>query len=247
MLLPRAIHHALDFCYPGACAVCDASCEGDVALCEDCRIELANLESATSCEKCAKPIREPGSPCPYCRGEGVAHFDRVLRLGVYEDPLKTLILRMKYRRSWYLAEFLADRLLDQERVKSLLQETGVIVAVPLFFARHVARGYNQSDLIARRLAKRCGIKLAKVLTRVRATETQTHLSPTQRVENLRGAFGLIDGRRIKDKHVVLIDDVMTTGATLQSAARALATGKPASISAIAIAIADPKGRGFEQI
>ena len=122
------------------------------------------FESAATCEKCGKPIRETGSPCPYCRGEGVAHFERVLRLGVYEDPLKGLILRMKYHRWWYLSEFLADRLLDQERVKSLLQETDAIVAVPLFFTRHIARAYNQSDLIARRLAKRRGIRLVKALT-----------------------------------------------------------------------------------
>src|SRR5438132_558732 len=109
--------------------------------------------------------------------------------------------------------------------------------VPLFFTRHISRGYNQSDLIARRLAKRCDKPLIKALTRVRATETQTNLSATQRIENMRGAFALIETKRLKDKHVVVIDDVTTTGATLQSAARALEQAHPASLCAITIAVA----------
>src|SRR5881396_748637 len=66
--------HVLDFCFPGACAVCNAPCEGDVPLCEKCRIDLAALEFAASCDKCAKPLKEHASPCPYCKGAGVPHF-----------------------------------------------------------------------------------------------------------------------------------------------------------------------------
>ena len=236
--------HVLDFCFPGACAVCNAPCEGDVPLCEKCRIDLAALEFAASCDKCAKPLKEHASPCPYCKGAGVPHFEKV---GVLDDPLKHLIHQMKYHRAWNLAEFLADRLLDQESVKTLMIETDALVAVPLFFTRHISRGYNQADLIARRLAKRCDKPLIKALTRVRATETQTNLSPTQRVENMRGAFALIETKRLKEKHIVLIDDVTTTGATLQSAARALEQAHPASLCAITIAVADPRGRAFEVI
>ena len=84
--------------------------------------------------------------------------------------------------------------------------------------------------------------------RIRVTETQTHLpSRTQRTENLRGAFVLSDPASLKDKHIVLVDDVMTTGATLVSFARTLKHANPASISAILLAVADPKGRAFEVI
>src|SRR5207248_6755216 len=126
---------------------------------------------------------------------------------------------------WPLAEFLADRLLDQERVKGLLSETDArdtrIVPVPLYFTRQIRRGYNQADLLARRLASQCEIKLGNVISRIRPTETQTRLSPTKREENVHGAFALIDRDALRDKHVIIIDDVKTTGATLQAVARAI--------------------------
>src|SRR4051812_42665883 len=183
--LKALTRHVLDFCYPGSCAFCEAACEGDVVLCESCRIDLAKLEHAAACDKCAMPIKEHGNPCPYCRGKGVPHYERILRLGIFVDPLKQLIHQMKYRRAWNLAEFLTDRLLDQEPIKTLMHETDVIVPVPLFFTRHISRGYNQAELIARRLAKACDKRMVKAITRVRPTETQTHLSATQREENMR--------------------------------------------------------------
>ena len=175
-------------------------------------------------------------------------LDRVVRLGLFVDPLKHLIHQMKYHRRWPLAEFLADRLSDQPRVRGLLTEADCLVAVPLFVTRHIGRGYNQAELIARRLTKRNHKKLARPLSRLRPTETQTNLhSHAKRIENVRDAFGLIDARCVCRKHVVLVDDVMTSGATLQAAARALRPAKPASVCAIVVAVADPKGRGFELV
>ena len=83
---------------------------------------------------------------------------------------------------------------------------------------------------------------------MRDTETQTHLhSRARREENLRDAFVLVKPATVAGKHVVLVDDVMTTGATLVSFARAIRLGAPASISALVISVADPRGRGFEVI
>ena len=100
--------------------------------------------------RCAMPLAEFGAPCAYCLGKGLYPFDRILRLGIYQDPLKHVIHQMKYRQRWALAEFLADRLLEQEPVKGLLSQTDCLVPVPLFAMRQIARGYNQADVIARR-------------------------------------------------------------------------------------------------
>jgi ComF family protein len=134
------------------------------------------------------------------------------------------------------------RLLEQEGVKTLLQETTVLVPVPLHWKRQVTRGYNQAEVIARRLGKACGIDVARPVRRVRNTETQTHMhSHATRMANLREAFALVDAGAVAQKHVVIVDDVWTTGATLQAMARVLKKGKPASLSAIVVATANPRG------
>lgn len=143
---------------------------------------------------------------------------------------------------------LADRLLEQERVKGLMSETQVIVPVPLHRLRQVARGYNQAEVTARRLARRCRLPVARPVIRLRNTESQTNMtSAAQREENMRDAFALVDPKPVRGRHVVVVDDVMTTGATLRAVARALRPAKPASLCAVVLAVADPKGRDFKAI
>jgi ComF family protein len=238
----------LDFCYPGSCASCQAYVPGSSPLCDTCADELGLLERAAACDRCAMPLAELDAPCPYCDDKGMRPFERILRLAVFEDPIKHLVHQAKYHHRWPLAEFFAERLSEQERVKGLLTETDVLVAVPLHALRHVKRGYNQAEVFARRLAKLNKLKLVKPAVRLRNTETQTHIhSHAKREENLRDAFGVVKPASIHGKHVVIVDDVMTTGATLKSFARCLNDAEPASLSAIVIAVADPKRRGFEVV
>jgi len=242
------LRHVVNFCYPGVCACCDAIAGDGATLCPACAEQLAALEIAPACDRCAMPLAQHGDPCPHCNGKGLYPLEKIIRLGIFEDPLKHLIHQAKYHRRWPLAEFLADRLLEQERVKGLLTETEVLVPVPLHAWRHIKRGYNQADVIARRLAKRCKLRVGYPVARLRNTETQTHLhSQEKREENIRDAFGLVNAKPIRGKHVVIIDDVTTTGATLKELARVVRDGEPASLCAIVVAIADPKRRGFEQI
>lgn len=246
--LSALLAHVMDFCYPGVCAGCQAYAPGSAALCDGCFNELQLIERAPACDRCAMPLAELDAPCPYCDDKGIRPFERILRLGIFEDPIKHLVHQAKYHHRWPLAEFLAERLSAQERVKGLLTETDVVVPVPLHVLRHVKRGYNQAEVLARRLAKLNMLKFAKPGVRLRNTETQTHIhSHARREENLRDAFGLTNPKCIRGKHVVLVDDVMTSGATLKSFARCLKHAEPASLSAIVIAIADPKRRGFEVI
>jgi len=103
-------------------------------------------------------------------------------------------------------------------------------------------------VIAKRLKKLCGLNLAEAVIRVRDTETQTHFhSRARRIKNMKGAFALRSAKHIRGKHVILVDDVMTSGATLRAVVRALKEGEPASVSALVLAVADPKGRSFERV
>ena len=194
------------------------------------------------------PVGGPGGACPYCEGKGIRFFNRVVALGTFRDPLRHLIYAMKYHGRWPVAERLADRLLDEQRVKAVMSVADCVVPVPLHRFRQVTRGFNQAEVVARRLARRCGKSLVRPAVRLRNTETQTHLhSRASREENLKDAFGLVRGWRIRNRHVVVVDDVMTTGATLQAFARALAPAEPASLNAVVLAVADPMGQDFQVI
>lgn len=244
--------HLLDLCYPPACAHCDAACGAGELFCGDCEALVRAIESA-ACGACGLPLHEPDAPCPWCRGKGRPHLERVARLAEFADPLKRLIHRMKYRHRWPLAELLADRLLKRsEHAKALLQDASVptdqqvLVPVPLHWWRQVGRGYNQAEVIARRLSALSGVPVARPAVRSRRTPTQIDLhSRKQREDNLRNAFTLVRPQAVACRHVVIVDDVMTTGATILSLARTLLPANPASLSAVVIAIADPKHKDFE--
>lgn len=232
----------MDFWFPWACAVCKAGFEGPGPLCTACAGALQKLEDEPHCAVCAASLPMHRSPCPYCRGKGAPNFERVVRLTSYHDPVRVMIRNLKYHRGWGLGEELAGRLLGRESVKALLHETQVLVAVPLHWRRQLVRGYNQADVIARWLGRECRIPVARPVRRVRNTETQTHLhSHAKREKNLREAFAMVDGRAIAGRHVTVVDDVWTTGATLQAMARVMKQARPASLSAIVVAVADQRG------
>ena len=238
----------LNLCYPAICSACDAPAQVGAFLCDPCDVQLAQLASAAACERCAMPLAVDGSPCPWCEGAGLKPYARVARLGTMSQPLKHLIHLAKYSRRWPIAERLADRLMDNPHVQAILRDTDVLLPVPLHAWRQMTRGFNQADVIASRLGRRGKVRVVRPVIRLRPTETQTHMhGRSKRAENLKDAFGLIRPADVAGKRVTVVDDVLTTGATLQSLARTLKPARPASLCAITLAIADPEGRQFEVV
>jgi ComF family protein len=170
--------------------------------------------------------------CGRCRARRPA-FDRLLSAWTYRPPLDAVLRALKFARLEHLGEHLAEGM--AELLAPHLSGFDAVVPVPLHWRRRLARGYNQAALIASPLAARLGIPLLEALRRSRATPPQTALDRAERLGSPRQAFRLRRGTAVAGRRLLLVDDVVTTGATLEAAARELVRGGAGPIVALAAA------------
>jgi ComF family protein len=173
--------------------------------------------------------------CGRCR-RGLQTFAVGASLGPYEGSLKAAIHEFKYRSRRRVASRLAEELLAQDSVGEVLRGGEVLVPVPLHPRRHHERGFNQAELLALEIAQRTGIAAAAgALVRRKDTKPQAGLSAAGRRLNVAGAFAVRRRTQIAGRVVVLVDDVLTTGATAQACARALKEGGAGEVRLLAAA------------
>ena len=200
------------------------------------------------CLSCEAPLGWPTPPLCLCAecGEGLstpAPSPAVVGLhGLwsYEPPAAQVVRGLKYEGLQFLASDIADAMVQE--IGDDLASAHAVCEVPLHWRRRLRRGYDQAELIAGALADRLGVAHRHLLRRTRATAPQTSLGRTQRVRNLEGAFkGRRPLRRRRLEHVVLIDDVATTGATLRAAAAELTRQGVKRITPVVAAITPSPG------
>jgi ComF family protein len=207
-----------------ACVLCGAP---GSPLCAGCAADLPAL--GTACERCAQPLPVPGT-CGHCL-RSPPPFDRTRALFRYGSPLSELVLRLKFQGALHLAPLLGRLLAAQ--LATVVPRPDVIIPVPLHPARLTTRGYNQALELGRPLARALDVPLASGLCRrVRDTAPQSTLDPDRRRRNVRGAF-MVEGE--VPPHVVILDDVITTGATLSELARVLRRAGAQRVEAWALA------------
>jgi ComF family protein len=195
--------------------------------CLGCGRQLAGDESLHLCIACrARLRRAPQVPA------GPAAL-RILSLWRYEPPLDAVILALKFRRLDYLGRHLAHEL--AAALGAELATADLVVPVPLHWTRRVTRGFDQAERIAVPLAARLELPVARALVRRRATRAQARLGRTTRLANLVGAFRVGRARAVAGRRVLLVDDVATTGATLEAAASALLAAGAAEVFALTAA------------
>jgi ComF family protein len=231
----------LGLVYPGLCLTCGRPLGArDDGFCQRCR-ELLFEDSSSACPGCAATVGAFGivdGHCPNCREEGFA-FAAALRLGAYDGLLRQVVLRLKDRRGEGLAELIGERWAKRAPRAFAAVEVDGIVPVPLHFWRRMLRGYNQSAALARGLARGLGLSCVRGwLRRVRHTPRQTAQTAAGRRDNVRGAFAVRGGAPVVGRSLLLVDDVMTTGATAHEAARALRAAGAARVSVAILARAE---------
>ena len=227
--------------FPDECRICKTALTefSRVPVCARCLASPAPVAAEYFCVTCRTPFQnrfplDESGRCRLCR-TGTRGFDAAYCFGSYEGNLRELIHLFKYGRMKPLARTLAASLTS---ALPLDQRFDVVVPMPLHWRRRWQRGFNQAELLARIAGRRCGIPVSHAVRRIRSTAVQAGLSNAQRRENVAGAFRLKRRRAIHGRRVLLIDDVMTTGATASACALALKRGGAASVTLLALARVD---------
>ena len=224
-------------CFPPFCAACRAATEPGVHLCEDCALGARRIV-APFCERCSQPFEGAITQtfvCSNCAGREI-HFECAVAPYRSSGVVRDFIHAFKYEHRLHLSRTLGDWLaeaLADPRIAS--RGFDAFVPVPLHHKRFREREFNQAEELARHLSKRTGIPAWKALKRIRYTTTQTKLDRHERMENLRGAFRVRHNERVKNCHLVLVDDVFTTGSTVEECSRALLGAGAASVRVVTVA------------
>ena len=219
----------LDFALPPRCAGCAEVIEEVGAFCPQCWGAMEWLGNS-GCQTCGLPLAATeAEQCGRCLADP-PKLDRMRAAVAYDDRSRSIVLRLKYGRKVALARTMA-------RYMAPLNEAGrgetLVMPVPLHRRRLWSRGFNQSGLIARQLAKSWGYPFeAGLLRRMKPTRPLKGMSHGQRRKAVAGAFGVADPDRIRGREIILVDDVLTSGSTAEACARALRKAGAARVELI---------------
>ena len=228
--------------WPAVCGTCNAAiCDTDDDLCPKCWGELLTCTAGDYCPRCGRDASRyglVGGACAACRNEQT-HFDGIARAGVYADALQRMILALKHDRS-ELAVPLAPLAEAALQGSSFYDDIDLFVPVPLHWTRRLLRGYNQSHLIAKRL-HHPRARVSTDMVRARRTKPQPQAAtPAARARNVAGAFLVRDGHAFSGKTICLVDDIKTSGATLNECAKTLKEAGAVKVYALVLAVAGQK-------
>lgn len=205
--------------FPAFCVGCNNEMPpGDNWICSDCNRAIlpVNMQICPSCKK----ITNSGRYCQKCKKD--KYLKGVVCAIYYEEgPAREMVHNFKYNGVTSLGENLANFMANSLTKNQLIITNSYLTFVPLHYRRKAQRGYNQAEILARLIGQKTGLKVLDLLKKIKITPRQAQLSGAKRRKNLSGVFVLKKGIDIKNKKIIIIDDVMTTGSTLEECARIL--------------------------
>jgi ComF family protein len=234
--------------FPAPCRICARMLDtGDrIPFCRACVVALTQTLPEPLCARCGRPIVSSavtgGVSAPLCHlcRLGAYDFDFARSFGAYTPPMARAVLMLKYGEITPLGGWFAKHLAQLARRTAGAFAADVVVPVPLHASRLRERGYNQAELIARPLARILGIPFRSyLLVRTRPRPDKLRLTRRERWETVRGAYAMHPGAKVDKLRVLLVDDVLTTGATLDACSRALRGAGAVRVAGLTVARALP--------
>lgn len=210
------INHAINLIFPKVCGICDRICKED--LCKKCKIQLNNISKVKIDNYDDK------------------NFKKHLYIFKYEGIIKERLIKFKFREKAYIYKSFVSFLIKNEKVCRFLKSYDIIIPVPIHYNRKVTRGYNQSALIAKELAKKLGIKYEeKVLFKKVNNKPQSTKNKEDRIDNVIGVYYTKNKEQIYNKKIILLDDIYTTGSTVNECCKVLKFAGAKCVDVITIA------------
>lgn len=206
----------IDFFFPAHCIICNHEIK-DGLICDEC-LDLVTEIGPPLCPNCGRPIKKD-KKCRRCKDQ---NLDRIRAWAYYLPPVDQMVHEFKYREKRSLAKFLGRRVAPVLRSDPNYEDINLIVPIPLHRKKERGRGFNQSELLAKEIGKELGLPVDNALIRVVNNPSQTGLTEKERRDNVQGIFRL--NRDLDDLKILLVDDVMTTGSTIDEGARVLKEG-----------------------
>lgn len=216
------------------CIVCndDIFTNNAFCICENCLDSLKFLNGKI-CKICGDKIVGEGNLCERCTNNEYKDIKLARAVFEYNDVMKSLIHKLKYDNQKYLAKPLSEILYNYFVHNDEINDVDIIIPVPLNEKRMKQRGYNQTELLLQSFIQTNKVKV-NVVKRIKDTPSQTKLTKEERLNNLKDAFEILDKDIIKNKKILIVDDIFTTGATCQSLAKLLLKNKAKSIKCLTL-------------
>ena len=212
----KIIENILNLIYPPVCGFCNQVCKEN--LCKKCEIKIKEYEINST-----RKIEDK-------------YFDEALFLFKYEDIIRDTLIKYKFQNKAYLYRTFSKIILKNEKICGFLKKYDIIIPVPISKKRKYKRGYNQSYLIAREIAKHADLNCEnKCIIKQKDTIEQSKLNKNQRKENVQSAYKIIEKEKLFNKRILLIDDIYTTGSTVNECSKMLKQAGVNEIGVITIA------------
>lgn len=214
--MENIINNILELVYPPTCAFC------------------GKLSKDYICKKCELKIKKYRIKDSYSSKN--MYFQEIHSIFKYEEDIRDILIKYKFQNKAYIYKTFSKIILKDEKICGFLKKYDIIIPVPVHKKRKNERGYNQTELISKEISKNLNIKMEKnVLMKNINTKMQSSLSKKERKDNIKGAFKVQNLQRIENKNILIIDDIYTTGSTINECGKVLKSAGAKNIGALTIA------------